>query len=513
MNTKNKNNDHTPMIKQYLLLKSQYPNMFLFYKMGDFYELFYHDAKKISKLLNITLTKRGFSAGKIIPMSGIPCNSVNVYLKKLIELGESVAICDQMEEVEYGKKLLKRKVVRVVTPGTVTDDVFLKDNQDNLIAAMWLEKNIFGYSTLDLCSGEFILSEYSNNEDMLSELERTDPKELLYPENFIYYHLIEHRRGLNRRPIWEFEFNSACSQLNLQFNTMTLNSFGVDNAVYGLCASGCLLKYVKNTQNSCLPHIKCIKMNSFIKHVNMNANTYKNLEIIKNLSGGDDNTLSAILNHSVTSMGMRLLKRWLKFPLRDIDAVKKRQHSVKALQNIYDKLQLNLRGVSDLERISSRIALRTASPRDLVCMRKTFLKLPVIQKILMSIKVPHIQKLNIGIGNFEYLLKLLESSISISPAISIRDGGVIAVGYNSELDSLRSIYENANDYLKKFEITIRNNLGISSLKISCNRLLGYYIQINKKFSHLIPDTYIKKQTLKRFERYTMSELKYYEENL
>lgn len=513
MNKINKSNDHTPMIKQYLELKSNYPDMLLFYRMGDFYELFYEDAKKIANLLKITLTKRGYSAGKEIPMSGIPYNSADVYLLKLIKLGESVVICEQMEESNSGKKLLERKVVKIITPGTVTNDVFLKDNQDNLLASIWMKGNVFGYSTLNICSGEFIISEHGCTEDLLSELQRTNPEELLYPENFIHYELIKHNRGLRKRSLWEFKLDTAYRQLNLQFGTNNLSGFGVEEAQVALCAAGCLFQYVKNTQNALLPHIKSIKIHNIKDYIIMNASTRKNLEIVKNISGGYKNTLCCILDRTSTSMGSRMLKRWLNSPVLDINVIKKRQDSIQGFQDIYLILQSMLCQTSDLERISSRIALRTASPKDLVSIRRTFSKLPKIKKLLMTINIEHIQDLCTLIGDFFHLFNLLERAISQSPAKSIREGEVIASGYNVELDELRLIKNDAKQYLKNFEVKIKRSLGIESLKVKYNRIIGYYIQVNKRYSHLIPDFYKKRQTLKNCERYTVQELKNYEKNI
>ncbi|CAL4323907.1 DNA mismatch repair protein MutS [Buchnera aphidicola] len=513
MNKENKKNDHTPMIKQYLKLKSNYPDMLLFYRMGDFYELFYEDAKKISNLLNITLTKKGYSAGKEVPMSGIPCNSVDIYLLKLMKLRESVAICEQMEEPNSGKKLLLRKVVRIVTPGTVTDDFFLQDHQDNLLASVFFKRNIIGYAILNICSGEFVISEFTCTEDLLSELQRTNPKELLYPEGFFYYDLIKHNYGLRKRSLWEFKLDTAYRQLNLQFGTNSLNGFGVEGADVALCAAGCLFQYVKNTQNSLLPHIKSIKMHNIEDNIILNSTTRKNLEIIKNISGGYKNTLCCILDRTSTSMGSRMLKRWLSSPVRDIKIVNDRQNSIQGFQKVFPVLQNVLYRISDLERISSRIALRTASPKDLISIKETFLKLPIIKKILIDIKVEHIQNLCNSIGNFLNLSSLLERAISKSPAKSIREGGVIADGYNVELDKLRLINNDAQQYLKNFEIKTRRILKIESLKIRHNKIIGYYIQISKRYSHLVPNSYKKCQTLKSCERYIIKELKDYEKNI
>jgi len=359
---------HTPMMQQYLKLKAQHPEILLFYRMGDFYELFYDDAKRASQLLDISLTKRGASAGEPIPMAGIPHHAVENYLAKLVNQGESVAICEQIGDPATSKGPVERKVVRIVTPGTISEEALLQERQDNLLAAIWQDGKGFGYATLDISSGRFRLSEPADRETMAAELQRTNPAELLYAEDFAETALIEGRRGLRRRPLWEFEIDTARQQLNLQFSTRDLIGFGVENAPRGLCAAGCLLQYVKDTQRTALPHIRSITMERQQDSIIMDAATRRNLEITQNLAGGMENTLASVLDSTVTPMGSRMLKRWLHMPIRNTDTLIGRQQTIAALQDRYTDLQPVLRQVGDLERILARLALRTARPRDLaVC--------------------------------------------------------------------------------------------------------------------------------------------------
>lgn len=393
MNSTNKLDSHTPMMQQYLRLKAEHPEILLFYRMGDFYELFYDDAKRASQLLDISLTKRGASAGEPIPMAGVPHHAVENYLAKLVQLGESVALCEQIGDPATSKGPVERKVVRIVTPGTITDEALLQERQDNLLAAIWQDARGFGYATLDISSGRFRVAEPADIETMAAELQRTNPAELLYPENFEQMSLIEQRHGLRRRPLWEFEPETARQQLNLQFGTRDLTGFGVEQAHQALRAAGCLLQYVKDTQRTSLPHIRGITMERQQDGIIMDAATRRNLELTQSLSGGTENTLAAILDRSVTAMGSRMLKRWLHMPTRDINVLNNRQQAIGSLQDIYADLQPSLRQVGDLERILARLALRSARPRDLARMRHAFQQLPDIHALLKGVDTPHVQHL------------------------------------------------------------------------------------------------------------------------
>jgi len=504
---------HTPMMQQYLKLKAEHPEILLFYRMGDFYELFYDDAKRASQLLDISLTKRGASAGEPIPMAGVPHHAVENYLAKLVNLGESVAICEQIGDPATSKGPVERKVVRIVTPGTISDEALLQERQDNLLAAIWQDAKGFGYATLDISSGRFRLSEPQDKETMAAELQRTNPAELLYAEDFADMALIDGRRGLRRRPLWEFEIDTARQQLNMQFGTRDLIGFGVENAPRGLCAAGCLLQYVKDTQRTALPHIRSITMERQQDGIIMDAATRRNLEITQNLSGGIENTLASVLDCTVTPMGSRMLKRWLHMPVRDRDVLRKRQQTLSALMERTAELQPVLRQVGDLERILARLALRTARPRDLARMRHAFQQLPALREMLADIDTDYVQTLRNTMGEFTDLRELLERAVIEAPPVLVRDGGVIAPGYNAELDEWRALADGATDYLDRLEIREREKLGLDTLKVGFNAVHGYYIQVSRGQSHLVPINYVRRQTLKNAERYIIPELKEYEDKV
>lgn len=504
---------HTPMMQQYLRLKADHPEILLFYRMGDFYELFYDDAKRASQLLEISLTKRGASAGEPIPMAGVPYHAVENYLAKLVQLGESVAICEQIGDPALSKGPVERKVVRIVTPGTISDEALLQERQDNLLAAIWQSPRGFGFATLDISSGRFRLAEPTDLETMAAELTRSNPAELLYSEDFAAMSLIENRRGLRRRPLWEFEVDTARQQLNMQFGTRDLSGFGVEQAHHALRAAGCLLQYVKDTQRTSLPHIRSLTMERQQDGIIMDAATRRNLEITQNLAGGIENTLAAVLDKTVTPMGSRMLKRWLHMPVREIKTLENRQQSIGALQDFTAELSPLLRQVGDLERILARLALRTARPRDLARMRHAFQQLPQLDALLAEVATPHLQTLRTQMGQFDELRDLLERAVIESPPVLIRDGGVIASGYHAELDEWRALADGATDYLDKLEIREREKLGLDTLKVGFNAVHGYYIQVSRGQSHRVPINYMRRQTLKNVERYIIPELKEYEDKV
>lgn len=512
--TENENlTSHTPMMQQYLKLKAENPDILLFYRMGDFYELFYDDAKKASQLLDISLTKRGASAGEPIPMAGVPYHAVEGYLAKLISLGESVAICEQIGDPALSKGPVERKVVRIVTPGTISDELLLEDRKDNLLASIWQEKSGYGYATLDISSGRFHVFECDNFDTMQAELQRTNPVEILYPEDFSSMVLIEHRHGLRRRPIWEFELNTAKQQLNLQFGTKDLIGFGVEQSSKALKAAGCLLQYVKDTQKTALPHIRSITKESQDKFIILDAATRRNLELTENLSGGNENTVATILDKTQTAMGSRMLKRWLHAPIRDLMILNQRQTSIAELLNHADSIQPLLKQIGDVERILARLALRSARPRDFARLRDAYNTLPMLQASLHNLYNPYLLALRQTIGSFDDIANLLNQAIIESPPVLIRDGGVIASGYNTELDELRTLSAGTTHYLDQLEIRERETLGIDTLKIGYNAVHGYYIQVSRGQSHLVPINYTRRQTLKNAERYIIPELKEYEDKV
>ncbi|WP_038150329.1 DNA mismatch repair protein MutS [Vibrio litoralis] len=503
------------MMQQYLRLKAENPDILLFYRMGDFYELFYDDAKRASQLLDISLTKRGASAGEPIPMAGVPFHAVEGYLAKLVQLGESVAICEQVGDPATSKGPVERKVVRIVTPGTVTDEALLPERIDNLVAAIYQQDEKFGYATLDMTSGRFQLCEPETLEAMQAELQRTSPKELLYPEDLQAMSLLEKSKGQRRRPIWEFELNTAKQQLNMQFGTKDLVGFGVENAKLGLCAAGCLIQYVKDTQRTALPHIRSLTFDRQDDSVILDAATRRNLEITHNLAGGTDNTLAEVLDKTATPMGSRMFKRWLHQPMRNNDILNQRLDAITEIKDnaYFAELHPSLKSIGDIERILARLALRSARPRDLARLRNAMQQLPELSSITQSFQHHHLQRLAKACLPMDEICSLLERAIKENPPVVIRDGGVLAEGYHAELDELRNLADGATEYLDKMEAEERERHGIDSLKVGYNNVNGFFIQVSRGQSHLVPPHYVRRQTLKNAERYIIPELKEHEDKV
>ena len=505
---------HTPMMQQYLKLKAQHPDILLFYRMGDFYELFYDDAKRAAVLLDISLTKRGASAGEPIPMAGVPYHAVEGYLAKLVALGESVAICEQIGDPAAAKGPVERKVVRIVTPGTVSDEALLPERQDNLVAAIYEQKGVFALATLDMTSGRFLMTELPSKEAVSAELQRLMPAEILYPEDFAHSQILNNYKGLRRRPVWEFELVTAKTLLNRQFGTQSLEGFGVEQAEVGLCAAGCVLHYAQETQRTALPHVQSIQLQQNSETVLLDAATRRNLELTQNLAGGTEATLAAVLDKCVTPMGSRLLKRWIHQPIRDLNKLQKRQDVIATLQEsgLIESLQPCLQQVGDMERILARVALRSARPRDLTRLRTALAQIPILVNYAQNQTACLVQTMA-QLADFSELQSLLERAIIDNPPQLIRDGGVIAEGYHAELDEWRQLSAGATQYLEQLEIRERESTGIDTLKIGFNAVHGYYIQISQGQAHKAPIHYVRRQTLKNAERYIIPELKTYEDKV
>ena len=506
--------NHTPMMQQYLQLKAQHPDILLFYRMGDFYELFYDDAKRAAVLLDISLTKRGASAGEPIPMAGVPYHAVEGYLAKLVALGESVAICEQIGDPAAAKGPVERKVVRIVTPGTVSDEALLPERQDNLVAAIYEQKGVFALATLDMTSGRFLMTELPSKEAVSAELQRLMPAEILYPEDFAHSQILNNYKGLRRRPVWEFELVTAKTLLNRQFGTQSLEGFGVEQAEVGLCAAGCVLHYAQETQRTALPHVQSIQLQQNSETVLLDAATRRNLELTQNLAGGTEATLAAVLDKCVAPMGSRLLKRWIHQPIRDLNKLQKRQDVIATLQEsgLIESLQPCLQQVGDMERILARVALRSARPRDLTRLRTALAQIPILVNYAQNQTACLVQTMA-QLADFSELQSLLERAIIDNPPQLIRDGGVIAEGYHAELDEWRQLSAGATQYLEQLEIRERESTGIDTLKIGFNAVHGYYIQISQGQAHKAPIHYVRRQTLKNAERYIIPELKTYEDKV
>jgi DNA mismatch repair protein MutS len=506
---------HTPMMQQYFRIKAEHPDTLLFYRMGDFYELFFDDAKKASHLLDITLTSRGQTLGLPIPMAGIPYHSAEGYLAKLLKYGESIAICEQIGEPSTSKGPVERKVVRIVTPATVTDDALLEDRKDNLLVSICLQDKMYGIASLDVTSGRFILQQVNSEDQLLSELSRLNPSELLFSEDWVLPLSLQQRTGLCRRPPWHYELDSARQRVLSQFNTLDLKGFGCDTLTAAIGAAGALLQYVKDTQQAALPHIQGIKIEDSSDSILLDSASRRNLELDYHPSGLLQHTLFGVLDKTVTAMGSRCLRRWINRPLRDHKILKNRYEIIDILlaENLYQDIQIHLRQVGDIERISSRIALKSARPRDLLVLRNTLAVLPALQQTLSTCKNIKILQLCAEIGEQPTILKLLQQAIIENPPVLIRDGGVIARGYNQELDELRDLSQNADQFLIDMENREKIATGINSLKVNYNRVHGYYIEISNLNADKVPIHYTRKQTLKGAERYITEELKSFEDKV
>ncbi len=504
---------HTPMMTQYLRIKAQHPHELLFYRMGDFYELFFDDAKKASELLEVTLTARGKSAGEPIPMAGIPYHSADGYLAKLVKAGISVAICEQIGDPATSKGPVERAVTRIVTPGTVSDEALLDSRRDNLLVALHTKGDTFGLASLDMASGRFLVIEVEGLESALGELQRLNPAELLLSDYVTTPELVENRKGLRRRGPWEFDYETAERLLIQQFGTKDLAGFGCSHLTTALCAAGCLLSYARETQRTALPHVRSLAHENRDEAVILDAATRRNLELDVNLNGGDEHTLFSVLNRAATSMGSRLLRRWLNRPLRDIDLLNARQDAISLFRQNYafEVIHDILKQVGDMERILGRLALRSSRPRDLSRLMMSIACYPALQSELTKHQSPLINQLANSISTFPELVDLLSRAIIENPPVVIREGGVIADGYDAELDDLRNISTNAGQYLLDLEIRERERTGIPTLKVGYNRVHGYFIELTAAQSEKAPADYIRRQTLKNAERYITPELKEFED--
>jgi DNA mismatch repair protein MutS len=507
---------HTPMMQQYLKLKAQHPDLLMFYRMGDFYELFFDDAIKAAKLLDISLTKRGTSAGKPIAMAGVPYHAAESYLAKLIRLGESVVICEQIGDPTTSKGPVERQVARIITPGTVSDEAFLNEHHDNVMVAIHAEGNRYGLASLDISSGRFNLMELKGEEALISELERLAPAETLVNEEWIEANsLISKRKGIRKRAPWDFELETASHLLKQQFATFDLAGFGCEDCPLAIIASGCLLQYTKETQKNTLPHIQRIQVERRDDCIILDAASRKNLEITTNLQGGQEHTLASVFDHTATTMGSRLIRRWLHRPLRNRHILQERQAAIQALldQHCTAALYDCLKPIYDMERILTRVALKSARPRDLAQLRDSLAALPAIQEQLNAANATRLIELAAAINTFPDTTALLQKAIIEAPPVVLRDGGVIATGYDAELDELRSLSSDAGQFLIDLEIKEKERSQIPTLKVGYNRVHGYFIEISKAQSHNAPADYIRRQTLKNAERFITPELKSFEDKV
>ncbi|WP_242475683.1 DNA mismatch repair protein MutS [Thiohalocapsa halophila] len=530
---------HTPMMQQYLRIKAEYPDMLLFYRMGDFYELFFEDAERAAQLLDITLTKRGQSAGQPIPMAGVPYHAAESYLAKLVRAGVSVAICEQLGDPAKSKGPVERKVVRVVTPGTVTDEALLDDRRESLLCAV-AEANStpsppdsrqapFGLAVLELAGGRFTVLEVAGLTALSAELERLRPAELLIAEASDLPERLGFGGGVARRQPWLFDADSAERLLCRQFGTRDLTGFGCTDLRLAVGAAGCLLQYVRDTQQSELAHLRGLTTERRDDALILDAATRRNLELLTPLRAATDRaeadraeqqTLASVMDATCTAMGARLLRRWIGRPLRDADAVRDRHDAVEALLSDAARTPLRetLAAIADIERIVARIAIGSARPRDLAALRDALTRLPALHAAMDSADFAGtapalLAALDADLGEHPDTHTLLIRALVDTPPALIRDGGVLARGYATELDELRDLAEHGDQFLLELEARERERTGIAALKVSYNRVHGYYIEIGRTHADKVPADYQRRQTLKGTERYITPELKRFEDQV
>ncbi|MCP5145616.1 MAG: DNA mismatch repair protein MutS [Gammaproteobacteria bacterium] len=502
-------------MQQYLRIKHDFPDMLLFYRMGDFYELFFDDARRAAGLLDIVLTARGTSGGDPIPMAGVPAHAAEGYLARLLKLGESVAICEQIGDPALARGPVEREVTRIVTPGTVTDDALLDDRGETLLAAILPTGGDCGLATLDLASGRFTVAQVADADALRAEMARLQPVELLIPESSQLQSLIPDRTAVRTRPVWQFEQTSGRRRLAEQFATRDLTGFGCNDMPAAIGAAAALLLYCQETQRRALPHLRGLSVELPRDAVHLDAVTRRNLELTQDLAGDRRNSLLAILDRTATPMGSRMLLRWLRRPLRDTQVISARHMAIAGLLSdaALDDIAETLSRMHDVERILARIALRSARPRDLLRLRIALEALPELTTALAAVDAPRVATLLQDIGDFSSQAALLANAIDDEPAALIRDGGVIRAGYDSELDELRALRAGAGDILLEFEQRERARTGLANLKVGFNRVHGYYIEISRSYTGTLPGDYTRRQTLKSVERYIVPELKSHEDRI
>ncbi len=492
MRVTEKKPEHTPLMKQFFAAKADYPDLLLFFRMGDFYELFYDDARKAARLLDITLTQRGSSGGAPIPMAGVPVHAYEGYLARLVALGESVAICEQIGDPALAKGLVERKVVRIVTPGTVTDEALLDERRDTLLMALSRSKQGYGLAWADLAGGRFLVNEVETEDALEAELARLEPAELLVPDEENWPEFLRQRSGVRRRAPWLFDADSGRRQLLAFFKLHDLSGFGIDDKPRATAAAGALLGYVEETQKQRLPHLTSIAVETAGEAIAMNAATRRHLELDR-----------------------RLLRRWLHRPLRLREVLQQRHHAVATLidRGVDADLRESFRALGDIERILTRMALRSARPRDFSTLRDGLGMLPAIATQLQALDSPRLQQLRAELGSHDDSAQLLAGAIATQPPLKLSDGGVIAEGFDAELDELRRLSTHADQFLIDLELRERESSGIPTLKVGYNRVHGYYIEISKGQADKAPVHYTRRQTLANAERYITEELKNFEDKV
>ena len=503
----------TPFMRQYLAVKAQHPDMLVFYRMGDFYELFFEDAEKSARLLGITLTKRGTHNGQPIKMAGVPYHAAEQYLAKLTKMGEAVAICEQIGDPAKAKGIVERQVVRILTPGTLTDSALLEDTRNNWLLALCFGEGLVGLARINLASGDLILSEIAPGL-LAQELERISPVELLFADDVNHIAVQSVVCSKKRLSAWQFDLDSAKTLLTKQFNTHDLDGYGCGDLSLAIAAAGALLDYVKHTQRTTLPHINGLTVEQSSQFLQLDGATRRNLEIDQTIRGEASPTLYSLLNTTQTAMGARLLRYWLHHPLLDLNIVSARHNAVGALIEVdANAIRDVLRDIGDIERITTRVALRTSRPKDLSALRDSLARLPRLQTLLANVDADLIREITKHLAVPQGPLNLLMQAIRTEPSSLLREGGVIADGYDAELDDLRGMQANCGEFLLKYEAEERERSGLANLKVEYNSVHGFYIEISRAQAENAPAEYRRRQTLKNAERFITPELKAFEDKV
>ena len=502
---------HTPMMQQYLRIKSDHSDLLVFYRMGDFYELFFEDAEKAARLLDITLTTRGESAGAPIKMAGVPFHALDPYLAKLVKLGESVAICEQVGDPATSKGPVERKVMRIVTPGTLTESALLDEKSENLLLAAHRSGNVLGLAWLALASGRFSIMETASS-NLAAEIERLQPAEILLADGSTL-DPDESGSAIRRLPLWRFDTETARRSLCDQFGTHDLSGFGAQALDVAVAAAGALLDYAKSTQGSEIAHVQALVVETESAYLRMDPATRRNLELTETIRGEPAPTLLSLLDTCATGMGSRRLRHALHHPLTDRTLVQTLHQAVAALiaTGHHTAVLATLKSFADVERIAARIALASARPRDLSGLSMSLRQLPALAAAFSGCTGERLAQLAADLEPPGDLAALLAAAVKPEPASVIREGGVIADGYDAELDELRGIQDNCGTFLAELETRERARTGITTLKVEFNRVHGFYIEVSRAQSDKVPDDYRRRQTLKNAERYITPELKTFED--
>lgn len=511
----------TPLMAQYARIKENYPDTILLFRMGDFFETFEEDAKIASRVLGITLTKRANGAAEDVPLAGFPHHAIDSYLPKLVRAGYRVAVCEQLEDPKFAKGIVKRDVIEVVTPGVSFNDKLLDHKKNNYLLSIYLDDEIAGLAFSDISTGEFQTFQVDKSQ-LSQQIGSINPAEVLIPKKLknelepLIQKIIPNTR-ITKIDDWIYSYDYSSELLMHHFNTKTLKGFGIEGMHAAICSAGAVLNYLRETQKANLPHINKISRFNPSDYMLLDFSTKRNLEIIFSMNEGDrEGTLISILDKTETAMGGRMLKKWISAPLIKLEPILKRQECVEEFFNnktLRKNLKNELSEIGDLERLTSKICTGRANPRELINLKTSLRKIPLIKQLLDQTKVETLQVINQKLHSLDWLVEKIELAISDDPPLAISDGGVIRQGYNSELDELRNLSTNAKDWISNLQKTERERTKISSLKVSYNKVFGYYIEISHANKDKVPDNYIRKQTLVNSERYITPELKEYEDKI